>query len=280
MATMTSRPGTLMAVVAHPDDESLGFGGTLALYASAGVVTALVTATRGDRGRYGHARPGDAAHPGAVALGRVRESELLAAAATLGVHDVSVLSYDDQQVDQAEPGRVIGDIARQIRRVRPDVVVTFGPDGAYGHPDHIAVSQFTSAAIVAAADAACLLSLGDRCLQPHAVSKLYFLAWPASTWDAYQQAFKTLVSVVDGVERHAVPWPDWAITSTVDTRRVAATVWRAVQCHTSQISAFDRLRTLPDGELNALWERQCFYRAFSSVNGGRSRETDLFEGIP
>ena len=158
--------------------------------------------------------------------------------------------------------------------------MTFGPDGAYGHPDHIAVSQFTSAAIVAAADPTCTLSDSDGRREPHAVSKLYFLAWPSTTWDAYEQAFKTLVSTVDGVERHAVPWPDWAITSVVDTDHVADTVWRAVQCHASQIASYGHLRRLPDTQVRALWARQCFYRVFSNVNGGRARETDLFEGIP
>ena len=181
----------LMAVLAHPDDESLGFGGTLARYASEGVTTALVTATRGDRGRFGDARPGDIGHPGLAALGVIREAELRAAATTLGVHDVSVLGFGDQHVDRAEPRQIVAEIATHIRRVRPSVVVTFGPDGAYGHPDHIALSQFTSAAILAAADATCTLSDGEPHREPHAVSKLYFLAWPSSTWDAYQHAFKT-----------------------------------------------------------------------------------------
>jgi LmbE family N-acetylglucosaminyl deacetylase len=270
----------LMAVLAHPDDESLGFGGTLARYASEGVLTALVTATRGDRGRFGDARPGDDRHPGQAALGVIRESELRAAAAILGVHDVSVLGYGDQHVDQTEPRHIVAELVGHIRRVRPDVVVTFGPDGAYGHPDHIAVSQFTSAAVCAAADAACGCADGDARLEPHAVHKLYFLAWPSGTWTAYEHAFKSLVSTVDGVERHAVPWPDWAITSVVDTHRVADTVWRAVQCHASQIAGYGHLRDLPDTEVRALWARQSFYRVFSTVNGGRARETDLFEGIP
>ena len=269
----------LMAVLAHPDDESLGFGSTLARYATEGVTTSLVTATRGDRGRFGRARPGDDGHPGAAALGAIRQSELQAAAAILGVHEVLVLGYGDQHLDQAEPRHIVAEIAGHIRRVRPNVVMTFGPDGAYGHPDHVAVSQFTSAAIVAAADAAWTLGIGDAHLAPHAVSKLYFLAWPSATWDAYQYVFKTLASTVDGVERHAVPWPDWAITTVVDTDRVADIVWRAVQCHASQIAAFDRLKSLSDAQLRALWGPHT-YRVFSTVNGGRIRETDLFEGIP
>ena len=147
-------PLRLMAVLAHPDDESLGFGGTLARYASEGVETFLVTATRGERGRYrGHARRAGSI-PGPAALGRIRERELRAAAAVLGIREVSLLDYHDSDLDRADPREAVERIAAALRRVRPHVVITFGPDGAYGHPDHIAISQFTTAAIVAAADPA------------------------------------------------------------------------------------------------------------------------------
>ena len=114
---------------------------------------------------------------------------------------------------------------------------------------------------------------------PHAVSKLYYIAWPESTWAAYQAAFRTLVSTVDGVERQATPWPDWAITTVIDTRDFWSTVWRAVSCHESQVAAYERLKDLSPEHHEALWGWQSFYRAFSTVNGGRARETDLFEGI-
>lgn len=265
----------LMAVFAHPDDESLGVGGTLAKYAAEGVEVSLVTATRGDAGRFHGHRRDEPEHPGSVELGRIREGELRAAAAALGVHEVSSLDYRDQELDKANPRQAVSDIARHVRRHRPDVVITFGPDGAYGHPDHIAISQFTTAAIVAAADAGFVSA--DQ--QPHAVSKLYYLAWPASTWAAYEQAIQKLVASVDGVERQATPWPDWAITTVIDTRRFWPTVWRAVSCHASQVAAYERLRDLSADHHEALWGSQSFYRAFSNVNGGRARETDLFEGI-
>jgi LmbE family N-acetylglucosaminyl deacetylase len=111
------------------------------------------------------------------------------------------------------------------------------------------------------------------------VSKLYYLAWPQSTWGAYQGAVGTLSATVDGVERHATPWPDWAITTAIDTSEVWPTVWRAVSCHESQLAAYERLRDLPPEHHRTLWGRQSFYRAFSLVNGGRARETDLFEGV-
>jgi LmbE family N-acetylglucosaminyl deacetylase len=267
-----------MAVLAHPDDESLGMGGTLAKYAAEGVDVFLLTATRGESGRFRGIRRGERDHPGSVALAGIREAELRAAASALGVGEVSLLDYHDQHLDRADPREAIGAIVEQVRRIRPDVVVTFGPDGAYGHPDHIAISQFATAAVMAAADPGYPSGRPDPA-RSHAVSKLYYIAWPTSTWDAYQAAFRKLVSIVDGIERQAVPWPDWAITTAIDTRGVWSTVWKAVSCHQSQASAYERLKDLSPDDHEALWGQQSFYRVFSVVNGGRTRETDLFEGI-
>ncbi len=268
----------LMAVLAHPDDESLGVGGTLAKYAAEGVDVSLVTATRGQAGRYRGHRADEPEHPGAVALAGIRAGELRAAASALGVRDVTLLDYDDQHLDRASPHEAIALIVAQLRRLRPDVVVTFGPDGAYGHPDHIAISQLATAAIVAAADPAFDGGRGDTA-PAHAVAKLYYIAWPRAAFEAYEHAFRKLGSTVDGVERQATPWPDWAVTTTVDARAVWQTVWRAVCCHESQTAAYERLQSLsPDGH-EALWGWQSFYRVFSTVNGGRARETDLFEGL-
>jgi LmbE family N-acetylglucosaminyl deacetylase len=154
-----------MAVLAHPDDESLGFGGTLAKYASEGIETFLVTATRGEGGRYRGHGPGDENHPGSEELGKIRVGELHAAAAALGIRELSLLDYRDGALDRANPAEAVGRIADHVRRARPDVVLTFGPDGAYGHPDHIAISQFTTAAIVQAADPS---SAAPGC-RPHVV---------------------------------------------------------------------------------------------------------------
>jgi LmbE family N-acetylglucosaminyl deacetylase len=254
-----------MAILGHPDDESLGIGGTLAKYASEGAEVFLLTATRGDAGRYRAHRSGEPGHPGAAALGSIREAELRAAASVLGVRDVALLDYRDGHLDRAEPREAIAAIASHLKRVRPDVVITFGPDGAYGHPDHIAVSQFATAAIVEAAEPS--------------VAKLYYIAWPASTWAVYQRAFKKLTSMVDGVERQVVPWPEWEITTVIDTRRFCNTAWRAITCHESQMAIYAQLEHLPAEDREALLSAQSYYRVFSRVNGGRATETDLFEGI-
>lgn len=274
---MADRAPRLLAILAHPDDESLGMGGMLAKYGSEGVETFLVTATRGDAGRFRGYAQDDHRHPGRTALANIREAELRNAAAVLGLREVAFLDHLDQHLDRADPVEVVAEIAGHIRRIQPDVVVTFGPDGAYGHPDHIAISQFATAAVAAAGHHA--FPGGAKGGAPHLVSKLYYLAWPASTWRGYEAAFRKLVSTVDGVERQAVPWPDWAITTVIDTQEVWPTVWKAISCHESQVTAYENLRGLSPGDHEALWGTQSFYRVFSTVNGGRRRETDLLEGI-
>jgi LmbE family N-acetylglucosaminyl deacetylase len=264
----------LCGVFAHPDDETLGAGGTLARYATEGVETYVITATRGQRGRYKDGRD----HPGPEALGRVREAELRKAAAVLGVREVSILDYWDRDLDRAEPAEVVGKIVAHLRRIRPQVVITFDPAGAYGHPDHIAICQLTTAAVVAAGDGSYPTPSGGEA-PAHRVSKLYYMTWPSAKWAAYQTAFKKLVSTVDGVERQAVPWPDWAITTVIDTEAHWSTVWKAVQCHESQMATYGALAELSDEHHKGLWGTQELYRAMSLVNGGRERETDLFEGL-
>jgi LmbE family N-acetylglucosaminyl deacetylase len=263
----------LMCVLAHPDDESLGTGGALARCAAEDVATYVVTATRGERGRFGDG--GES--PGPQVVGETREAELRAAARELGVREVSVLDYPDGAVDRVDPAEATARIAGHLRRVRPHVVLTFGPEGAYGHPDHVAIGQLTTAAIVSAADAS--FEAGPASGEPHRVSKLYFIAWSSKKWAAYQAALRRLVCVVDGEERKAVPWPDWAITTVLDTGAVWPAVWRAVSCHKTQMAIYRKLGELPEEHQRSLWGTQEFYRVFSSVNGGRARESDLFEGL-
>jgi LmbE family N-acetylglucosaminyl deacetylase len=252
----------LMCVLAHPDDESLGTGGVLAKYASEGVGTFVVTATRGERGRFDDS----GVSPGPEIVGRAREAELRAAAKELGVREVHFLDYLDGVLDEAPVGEASEKIAGHIRRIQPHVIITFDPYGAYGHRDHIAISQLTGAAIVRAADA-------------HRVSKFYFFVSGSRKWAAYQAAFKTLTSTVDGTVRAAVAWPDWSITTKVDATAVWRTVWRAVQCHKTQMSIYKNFAALSEDDQKMIWGTQELYRVFSLVNGGRTQETDLFEGL-
>ncbi len=262
----------LMCILAHPDDESLGNGGILAKYTAEGVETYLVTATRGERGWFGSEED----YPGPEALGKIREDELLAAARVLGIRRVNFLDYLDGDLDQAHPMEVIAKIVEHVRRVRPDVVITFGPDGAYGHPDHIAICQFTTAAIVEAANPTALY---HRDLAPHAVSKLYYMAPTLQLGVAYQAVFGDVVMHVDGVERRGIGWPEWAITTRIDTKDYRQTVWEAVLCHKSQLVVYRQHERVSKEYQKVLWDCQTYYRAFSLVNGGRSVEDDLFAGL-
>jgi len=277
----------LTAILAHPDDECLGVGGILAKYSAECVQTSLITATSGQAGRWfdGEERPSD------EEVGRVREGELRAAAAELGVRDVSLLGYNDGRLDQVDPIEARDRIVRHLRRLRPDVVVTFAHDGAYGHPDHIAISQLTAAACVAAADPSLRLEPaadGDASAageapslsgSPHIVRKLYWFVTTPDHWELYQQTFKRLVSVVDGVERVANAWPEWSATTRVDAADHWRTVWRAIQHHRTQMSVYRNLDQLTERQHRTLWGEQWLYRVYSQVNGGRAREADLFDGL-
>jgi LmbE family N-acetylglucosaminyl deacetylase len=265
-----AEPLRLLCVLAHPDDESMGTGGILARYQAEGVETYLVTATRGEYGWQNAHEP----NPGPEALGALREKELLAAAQVLGLREVNFLDYIDGFLDQANPVEVIAKIAAHIRRIQPHVVVTFGSDGSYGHPDHIAISQFTAAAVVRAADPSFVDSN-----PPYSVCKLYYMVVTQHLADLYRQGFGDIVMPVDDVPRTVVIWPDWAVTTCVDNSAYSATVWQAIACHRSQLPNYDRLKEFPESYHQEIWRRESFYRVFSLVNGGRTVERDLFEGL-
>src|ERR1700745_3196766 len=130
------RATRIMAVLAHPDDESLGVGGTLAKYASEGADVFLLTATRGDSGRFRGHRLDDPPHPGRFALAKIREVELRAAASALGVREVSILDYHDQHLDRANPREAVANIVGHIRRGPPHNAFSPVPAGGSRRPPH------------------------------------------------------------------------------------------------------------------------------------------------
>jgi len=210
----------------------------------------------------------------------MREAELRCAVAKLGIRQLVFLDYIDGDLDQADPVEAVQKIAVHIRSFQPDVVLSFGPEGGYGHPDHIAISQFATSAIVVAADPATPLGNEEHPeLRPHRVSKLYYMAWTKPKMDGYQAAFKVLKSTVDGVDRLATPAPEWLPTTRIDTSACWEQVWDAVQCHKTQLAIYKTLHDLSETHHRAIWGTQEFYRVFSTVNGGRQIENDLFEGL-
>lgn len=261
----------LMCILAHPDDETLGTGNILAKYAAEGVQTYLICATRGE-----HGWPGDPQqYPGEQALGQIRENELRCAAEILGIHEVYFLGFIDGSLAEADHQDAVQRIVPYIRQVKPQVVVTFDPNGSYGHADHIAISQFTLAAIVAAASPG-YQPYED--LPPHTVSKLYFLAETQKQVDLLQGVMGEDI-VVKGEALQYIPWKEWAVTTRIDSAAYWEQIVRAVRCHASQDLKADGFEQVPQHYDRESWGYRCFYRAFSLVNGGREQETDLFAGL-
>jgi Uncharacterized proteins, LmbE homologs len=138
---------SLMFVLAHPDDETFGPGGTIARYAREGVRITVITATSGQAGR----TAGLASTP--EELGRVREQEARDAADSLGIAAIHFFGYMDGKLNEVDEREVEEKVVRRIREEKPDVVVTFGPEGAGNeHRDHQRISRIATAAVASAAD--------------------------------------------------------------------------------------------------------------------------------
>jgi len=165
----------LLGVFAHPDDESFCVGGTLAKYTAAGAAAMIVSATRGQAGQIRDARAATRR-----TLGVVREQELRRAAQALGVQEIRCLDYMDGALQDVDRRALVGDLVHVIRSFRPDVVITLGPDGAYGHPDHVAVSAAATEASALAGDVAHYADQLSRGVLPHAPARLYHTHFPRS----------------------------------------------------------------------------------------------------
>ena len=133
---------TVLAVFAHPDDESIACGGTLARLSDAGARVVLLCASRGERGMLSDSALVDDGN-----LGRVRTLELHEAARVLGIADVLVFDYPDGNLRWADVPELQADIVSTLRRFKPDAVITFDEDGLYWHLDHIGVHERTSTAV-------------------------------------------------------------------------------------------------------------------------------------
>lgn len=260
--TPVSRILRLLCILAHPDDESIGLGGTLAKYGAEGVRTYVLLATRGERGRDGTV----SGTPGAEPVGRKREREARAAASILGVRAMWFLGCPDGAVDSAVPNVVVEAMVDRIRKVRPQVVITFPPDGCDGHPDHVAVSRLAATAVARAAP-------------EHAVAKLYYLVLPRAARRGLDRALAPPRGRTAGSGRNVPPWPEWLVTTRIDATAFWRTAWEAVWCHRSQMAGRPTFAGLDEDRCREIWGHQCFYRVFSLVTVGRETETDLFTGL-
>ncbi len=242
----------LLLIYAHPDDESFAVAGVSRMYADQGVEIALVTATRGDAGRAGEpplCRRED--------LPAVRERELRDAARILGIRHVTVLDYLDKHLAEAPAEKIRRELVTEIRRHRPHVVMTFDPNGANQHPDHIAISRFAVDAIAAADDPRWYSDVGPA----HRVPRVLWVP-PVMPWDMLGVA-------------HLVNEP--GIDFLIDTSKYRDVKAAALHAHRTQHVSIDRhFFNLPN--VDQLLSVEAFRQGFGPPLSKRPA-TDLFESI-
>jgi LmbE family N-acetylglucosaminyl deacetylase len=272
-------PLTLMAVHAHPDDESSSTGGVLASCAAHGIRTVVVTCTNGEFGDApGGVKPGQDGHD-AAAVARLRLAELRTATSILGVTHVELLGYHDSGMpewdykDRPEAfcnvplPRVTARIAGLIEHYRPQVVISYDPAGPYQHPDHVRAGEAAAAAVASTGIPA----------------KLYYTAMRASDWQKIWETLRELgAPVPDDRQVSGDTWQRMAdaearITTTVDIGPVLGRKREALLAHASQIAGswFSRI---PPEAAAAAFGRESFIRA-ADRTGAPVPEDDLFAGL-
>jgi N-acetyl-1-D-myo-inositol-2-amino-2-deoxy-alpha-D-glucopyranoside deacetylase len=232
---------SLLAIFAHPDDESLACGGLLARCADEGVRVSLLCMTRGEHGPGGEP----------AALGAVRARELGAAAGVLGIHDVTVLGHEDGMLPWIDAGMLESDILVAVRRVLPDVIVTFDEDGLYGHPDHLAVHARTTAVVE---------RLGAT------APALFYVSMPRGAMRAVVETASGAPRAAKGAPLLGVPDPDAfggfapAASLVLDVGDVATRKLAALRCHRTQVEggSFD---ALAERDAPRLLGTECYRRA-------------------
>lgn len=257
---------TLMLVVAHPDDDSFGVAGSIALHGDEPAFRfVLVLATDGAAGQIA---PGVAATP--ETLGSVRRAEDHQAWVAHGrVPDRREwLNYDDGRVADVGHPELTGRILEIMAEERPDVVCTFGPDGLTGHPDHIAVGRATDAAFAA------LAGNGAGC------RRLLHWGMKLSTWESINRArARAGIPPWDPTQvYHFRGIADELIDMRVDTRAVASRVVDGIEQHRSQRLALFQEHMTREAWLSAA-SREYFVQAWPPRERGLPLLTDLFEGL-
>ncbi len=286
---MPQEKKVLLAVLAHPDDETFGTGGTLAYYAHNGVDVHLVCATRGE---VGDVDP--QFMQGYSSIADVRSAELRCAAGLLGLSGVYFLDYRDSgmpgSADNHHPSalaaapldEVAAKVVHYFRLLRPQVVITFDPIGGYRHPDHIAIHNATVRAFeVVQADPAAFPDSDG--LAPFVPQKLYFQTFPRT----FLRIGVAVMRLFGQDPRHfgrnkdvdfaSIAEVDFPIHARVDFKSVAALRAQAARCHASQ-GGGQQGRGIVNLISNLMPAKELYMRSFPVPQNGLI-EKDLFEGI-
>ena len=289
-------PHRLLLVHAHPDDESINNGATMARYAAAGVHVTLVTCTLGEEGEVLVPELAHLAAEHDDALGEHRKAELAAAMEALGVRDFRFLGgpgrYRDsgmmglatnERLDcfwQADVDEAAAHLVDVLRDVRPQVLVTYDENGGYGHPDHIQAHRVAMRAVHLAADPA--VGTGD----PWSVAKVYWTAMPESWIRAGLRRLRELgdATTFEGLDPEGeLPFAvaDDLVTTAVHAMPQVEAKLAAMRAHATQITVDGPFFALSNNLGNEVWGVE-FYRLVRGTPGPPGpdgRETDLFAGL-
>lgn len=275
----------ILAVLAHPDDESFGLGGTLALYNQRGCETYYVCATRGEAG---------SVDPeflnGYKDTAEMRTNELMRAAKELGLKEVYFLGYRDSGMPGMEANEhpnaqinhpveeVAGKVVKYIREIKPDVVITFDPIGGYKHPDHIHIHKATVLAFANADDENFHPEAGEG-FKPKA---LYFQVFPR--W--FLRAATRLMPLVGkdptkfgrngDINLKELAEVDFPVHVRIPTRSVSEIKSKASAQHASQ-GGIQMRRGLMGFVTRVFGEREDFMQAYPPLENGAKRKSDLFD---
>jgi LmbE family N-acetylglucosaminyl deacetylase len=278
---------SLLAVLAHPDDESFGFGGTLALYAHQGCDTYCLCATRGEAGTVeSHWLENNAA------IADLRTQEFVRAAKILGLREFFFLGYRDSGMPGMEDNHhpmalinhdveeVAAQVVRFIRRIRPDLVLTFDPIGGYKHPDHVHIHRATVLAFEKTGDSNYFPEFGD----PYKPKALYFQVFP-------RRFLRWMTRIMRLFGKDPSRWGrngdinlqelievDFPVHVRVDIREVVGVKLEAGSQHASQ--AGGRLQRGMIGLIGrAVASHEDYMQAYPPPSGELKIKHDLFEGI-
>lgn len=277
----------ILAVLAHPDDESFGLGGTLALYAKRGYETYYVCATRGEAGTVDPEFLN-----GFKDTAEMRTNELMRAAKELGLKEVHFLGYRDSGMPGMEANKhpdaqinhpvdvVAGKVVKHIREIKPDIVITFDPIGGYKHPDHIHIHKATVLAFEKAGDASFHPDAGE----PFKPSALYYQIFPR--W-----FLRVMTRLMPLIGKDPTKWGrngdinlkelaevDFPVHVRLNVRSVSEEKRKASEQHASQ-GGIQMRRGLMGFVTKVFGEKEDFMRAYPPVNGSHRRQSDLFDGI-
>jgi mycothiol conjugate amidase Mca len=280
-------PLTLMAVHAHPDDETIGTGGVLARAAVEGIRTVLVTCTGGEVGEINPTTAVATEH-----LGSVRERELRAACAVLGVTHLELLGYRDSGMAgtddnnhpdcfaRADLNVAAARLVRLVRQYRPSVIVTYNENGFYGHPDHINAHRIAVRAYELAGDPA-HDPAGEH--EPWSPLKLYYTAISKSAMAEFGARLREAGIESPGGASAESDGPDWGtpdelITTVVDVSGQVGKKRAALFCHATQMGPEVFFARIPEQLFGQLFSRESF-QLVNARMAASAPEGDLFAGL-